>query len=39
MLYPWRRRATTSEEAIVTAVVAGATTPFGNIKPDQLRPQ
>jgi len=38
MLYPWRCRATTTEEAIVT-VVADATTPFGNIKPDQLRPQ
>jgi hypothetical protein len=38
MLYPWRYRATTDEEAIVT-VMAGATTPFGNIKPEQLRPR
>jgi hypothetical protein len=38
MLYSWRCRATTDEEAIVT-VMAGATTPFGNIKPEQLRPR
>jgi hypothetical protein len=37
MLYPWRHRATNNEETIV-AVVAGATTPVGNIKPDQLGP-
>jgi hypothetical protein len=38
MLYPWRCGATTDEEAIVT-VMAGAITPCGNIKPEQLRPR